>query len=334
MQQKNNDSTETKKYTEALVDCALCGSLSKDHRSLLTTKILRKHWPGSDNCHIKICKKCGLVFISPVLESGGYNKFYKDLYHRKINNESLYDIHIPQKTLDFYSSIGKFIFNNICQSEADDCRVKALDVGCGYGHLTHIIDEQFNVDITGIELSNKAADYCKRVYGINVLQVDVNNLPVKMISRYDLVIASAVLEHTFNPKEFLLSISKVLMHDGYIFVRVPGLDNLNTKMFSIKFDNIFKPVHTYYFTQNTLVALLSKCGFIVIATKTINESIQGEIHLLAQKRDNLKELPTRNWIFTAMYVWWKVKFFPVSKIRSKVKEILPDIIVQKLSKQN
>jgi 2-polyprenyl-3-methyl-5-hydroxy-6-metoxy-1,4-benzoquinol methylase len=270
-----------------------------------------------------------------VLESDGYNKFYKDLYHLKVKNKGAYDIQIPQKIIDFYSSIGKFIFNNIYKSEDGDRRVKALDVGCGYGHLTNIINEQFNVDITGIELSNEAADYCRSAYGINVLQVDANNISVETLSRYDLVIASAVLEHTFNPKEFLLSVSRVLMHDGYLFVRVPGLDSLNTKLFFLRFDKIFKPVHTYYFTQNTLAALLSKCGFIVIAKKVVNKtnkSNQSEIHLLAQKRNNLKVLSTRNWIFTAMYVWWKVKFSPVLIIRSKVKNILPDIIVQKLSK--
>ena len=327
------DRTKTMKYTETFVDCALCGSLPKDHCSLLTTNILRKYWPGSDKCHVKICKRCGLVFVSPVLDPDGYNKFYKDLYHRKIKTEGLHDI--PQKTKDFHSSIGKFIFNNICQSETDVSRLKALDVGCGYGHLTNIINEQFDVDITGIELSNKAADYCRSAYGINVLQVDVNNFPVEMLSRYDLVIASAVLEHTFNPKEFLLSVSRVLMHDGYLFVRVPGLDYLNTKFFSIRFDRIFKPIHTYYFTQNTLAALLSKCGFIVIAKKVVNKtnkSNQSEIHLLAQKRNNLKVLSTRNWIFTAMYVWWRVRFFPVSKIRTIVKRVLPDSLVQKLSK--
>ena len=329
------DRANTKKYTETLVDCALCGSLPKEHCSLLTTNILRKHWPGSDKCHIKICKRCGLVFISPVLEPDGYNKFYKDLYHLKVKNKGAYDIQIPQKIIDFYSSIGKFIFNNIYQSETDVRQLKAIDVGCGYGHLTNIINEQFDVDITGVELSNKAADYCRSAYGINVLQVDVNNFPVEMLSRYDLVIASAVLEHTFNPKEFLLSVSRVLMHDGYLFVRVPGLDYLNTKFFSIRFDRIFKPIHTYYFTQNTLAALLSKCGFIVIAKKVVNKtnkSNQSEIHLLAQKRNNLKVLSTRNWIFTAMYVWWRVRFFPVSKIRTIVKRVLPDSLVQKLSK--
>ena len=269
MQQKNMDRAKTKKYTENLVDCALCGSSSKEHCSLLTTKILRKHWPGSENCHIKVCKRCGLVFISPVLESDGYNKFYKDLYYLKAKNKGVYDIHIAQENIDLYSSIGKFIFNNIYKSEDGDRRVKALDVGCGYGHLANIINEQFNVDITGIELSNEAADYCRRAYGINVLQVDINNFPAEMLSRYDLVIASAVLPHTSNPKEFLLSVSRVLMNDGYLFVRVPGLDYLNAKFFSMKFDTIFKPVHTYYFTQNTLAALLSECGFIVIAEKVI-----------------------------------------------------------------
>jgi len=326
------DRTKTKKYTETLVDCALCGSLSKEHVSLLTTKIFGKHWPGSDKCHIKICKRCGLVFISPVLESDGYNRFYKDLYHLKVKNKGVYR---HQKTFDFYSTIGKFIFNNIYKSEDGDRQVKALDIGCGYGHLTNIINGQFNVDITGIELSNEAADYCRSAYGINVLQVDINNYPVESLYGYDLAIVSAVLEHTLNPKEFLLSVSKLLRHDGYLFVRVPGLDYLNTKFFSIRFEKIFKPVHTYYFTQNTLAALLSKCGFIVIAKKVVNKnnkSIQSEIHLLAQKRNNLKVLSTRNWIFTAMYVWWRVRFFPVSKIRTIVKRVLPDSLVQKLSK--
>ena len=113
-----------------------------------------------------------------------------------------------------------------------------LDVGCGDGVISEPITKMGN-DVTSIELPGVAnlALICKVP---SVVAGDAEQLGFASES-FDVVLASEVLEHMWNPQDFLNEASRVLKPEGYLIVETPeGEEGLN-------YDS-----HKYYFTVERL----------------------------------------------------------------------------------
>lgn len=130
---------------------------------------------------------------------------------------------------------------------------KVLDVGCGTKPYRHL----FNVEVYhGLEYSDSAS-------GINgKLQdyvYDGHKFPFKNAS-YDCIISSEVLEHIFNPDEFLAEINRCMKKGGKLLLAVPFV-----------WDEHEQSGDFARYTSFGLAHLLKKYGFEVVRSyKTAN----------------------------------------------------------------
>lgn len=195
---------------------------------------------------------------------------------------------------------------------------KTLDVGCG----TKPYEKYFNSsEYIGLEIEttlnreNKNADYF----------YDGKNFPFKN-SEFDSIVTNQVLEHVFNPDEFLSEIYRVLKNNGKLLLTVPfvwdeheqpydyaryssfGLKSLLEKHgFGIinhhKSVNDFKVIaqiinaYIYKITQNNkvlrsfltlfIMSIISAIGILIAFILPKNEDLFLDNIILAQKFDNV-----------------------------------------------
>lgn len=117
-----------------------------------------------------------------------------------------------------------------------------LDVGCGDGLLSEPISKMGN-NVTSIDLPTITKVACKR-HVSSVVSGDAEKLAFADNS-FDVVLASEVVEHLWNPESFLAESYRVLKPKGYLIIETPeGKEGL-------RYD-----AHKHYFTVEILQRML------------------------------------------------------------------------------
>jgi len=98
--------------------------------------------------------------------------------------------------------------------------VSVLDIGCGVGLLLRKMrDAKPNMQATGADISAKAIDIVKN-HGFEGVVGGFPVLPLES-GRFDIVLATEVLEHLSNPQEAVREVGRLLKPDGKAIITVP-----------------------------------------------------------------------------------------------------------------
>ena len=235
-----------------------------------------------------ICTDCGFVYRSPALEEEEYTTLYEKYDQDVFLNttpDSYFDkiVSLPNQESENWQKV-EWLSKVI--EKRNNCKdMNVLDIGCGGGTLLHTMREQLSLSgIYGVELNKAYADLAKRK-----LNADVRN--EKYISglfghQFDLLVNTKVLEHVPDPLPFLTEMANDLSEGGMLFMEVPDISD----MYSLppSHERFFIP-HIYFFSANTLGALLEKAGFYVIEQRVIKTTRnRAYLQILAEKRVNIE----------------------------------------------
>lgn len=167
---------------------------------------------------------------------------------------------------------------------------KILDVGCGDGGMALMLKNRYSAEVYGVDISKKGIMLAKRK-GIKAVVADANKrLPFKT-STFDLIITNEVIEHVFNPDEFILDLKRLLNKKGVLVIGTPNLTfwlnrilflfgvypmfleastryrNIGTKFMTSFVDE--QPVgHVHVFSNKALVDLLKRYSFQILEAKS------------------------------------------------------------------
>jgi len=143
-----------------------------------------------------------------------------------------------------------------------------LDIGCASGYLgKKLVSMGNNVD--GVDISKDAVKEAKKVL-TNAWCLDIENdvLPKR---KYDLVIATEIIEHLFDPEAFMSKIRKHLSPNGKLILSTPNFLHLyNRKNFLMgkiisEGSGMFDKGHIRYFSYGLITDLIHIAGFKIIA---------------------------------------------------------------------
>ena len=146
-----------------------------------------------------------------------------------------------KKIMEFLSADGELSLN-------------VLEVGAGSGALATIFVESKN-RVTVVEPESTLDIGRLEKLGIRVIQ-DVWQTNKLDSEKYDLILCVQVLEHTKQPREFLLELAKFIKDDGRIYLEVPSGDWV--KMHGSAADVHFP--HWNYFTETMIQKLAAECN--------------------------------------------------------------------------
>lgn len=137
---------------------------------------------------------------------------------------------------------------------SDYMRGELLDVGCGTKPYKSVftVDSYIGLDIdSDLTRKRETADYF----------YDGKEFPFQDKS-FDSVLCNQVLEHVFNPREFLSEINRVLKPGGKLLLTVPFV-----------WDEHEQPFDYARYSSFGLRSLLEKNGFIVLEQKKLGADV-------------------------------------------------------------
>ncbi|MBD1392913.1 class I SAM-dependent methyltransferase [Mucilaginibacter glaciei] len=181
-----------------------------------------------------------------------------------------YGYHSSQMTHNFKYTLDAII--GLLDKNKNTC---ILDLGCGNGFLVnHLISLGYN--IYGTDASEKGIEIARRLNPDRFFLQDlsIDNLPYELRAvKFDTIISTEVIEHLYDPEEFISFCKNALNNVGEIIISTPYhgyLKNLLLSLFN-KWDEHMSPLwlggHIKMWSATTLTKVLTLAGFKVVAFK-------------------------------------------------------------------
>ena len=104
--------------------------------------------------------------------------------------------------------------------------IKILDVGCGAGVLSEAL-AKYHANVTGLdpseELIRVARDHIKgQPFNVEYVGEYIEKFSINNAGKFDAVVASEVIEHVPEQREFLIEMTKCLKPNGSLFITAPN----------------------------------------------------------------------------------------------------------------
>lgn len=138
-------------------------------------------------------------------------------------------------------------------------RRRIFEVGCGDGNfLAYLRGHGWRVH--GSEYDAETAALVRRRHGIELFVGDVANA-VPPGAPFEAAAAYHVLEHVYQPAEWLAAVRGMLAPGGIVHIQVPNHASLTRRLTGAAWVSVMFPQHVYFYTPRTLSALLRRAGF-------------------------------------------------------------------------
>jgi 2-polyprenyl-3-methyl-5-hydroxy-6-metoxy-1,4-benzoquinol methylase len=257
---------------EKVEKCPLCGSNDLIElftiQDRLSEELMKKIYLENKRAflkeitnHLVICNGCQLIFLSPRLNKDCLSRLYKLWYsygyQQIFNDEKLIKNRKEEFRRYHYRLISKYFKEPGC----------LLDVGCGTGLFLDLCRND-GWDIQGVEFNKDTYIYAKEVFGLDIFNGDFLSFDPRS-KRYDVITMFDFLEHVENPIENLMHAHRLLVPGGFIFIRVPNVNSLQSNIMKKKWYGIISN-HLFYFNAKTIKAVLEKSDFELLEIKAVN----------------------------------------------------------------
>jgi SAM-dependent methyltransferase len=224
------------------IDCPLCGGA--DHRPLFEKQ----------GFTFVRCADCRLVFVNPQVREDVVLSEYRTAE----TNDLWFDVLTSERQL----ALDREKFADILDLlEPYRGEARLLDIGCSIGLFLDLARER-GWDGVGIEFAPRALAYAREHYGLDVLDVSLEEAGFEPES-FDAVGLLSVLEHTNEPARMLGDVARVLRPGGAVYVVVPNVESLACRVLHERARTFDGRNHLVYFSPSTLSDLLDRCGFDV-----------------------------------------------------------------------
>jgi SAM-dependent methyltransferase len=162
-----------------------------------------------------LCRNCKNVYSSP-----------RPKYNQDFLNAAYADYYLFNDSYEYEQSKKvNFIHNNF-QKEIEEIitfdkqKKNILDVGCAMGDFLYYAKKHY-LQVTGVEISQKMAEFASKKLDIKVYQEQFDNL--KMDERFSCIHLSHIIEHVPNPNDWLNKAKELLSPGGILVICVPNM---------------------------------------------------------------------------------------------------------------
>jgi len=200
--------------------------------------------PGKEwGTHVR-CKNCRLIYMNPMETVSKTNEYYC-----KAKNN-----HAPTIRESYLKTAESQV--RLIQKYASGTNL--LDIGCAQGFFLYNASKA-GYTAKGIEISQDAAEYAVREFGLDVEAKPFEELRFPE-NQFDIVTLWQVLEHVPYPLTVLQEVHRILKPGGLLVVSTPDIGGIPAKILRRRWWDI-KRLHINQFTTKTLTDILRNGGF-------------------------------------------------------------------------
>lgn len=246
------------------IPCNLCGGsqftlLFKDEVGDTTAPVDYNFRPETRKTFAIVrCKTCDLIFTNPM---PNLQIAYQDVV------DPVYMASEKQRR-----ETARHVLRTILSHSSAGSRGRLLDVGCNTGLF---LDEASKFyDVEGVELSQWAATEAGKRHKVHSLPIS----ELGMKEEFDVVTLFGVIEHFDDPMRELKAIARVIKPGGLFVIYTGDVSAWLARMLGKRWW-WYQGMHLFYFSLNTLRAMLGRAGFDVI--KHDNYTVYFQLFSLA-----------------------------------------------------
>jgi SAM-dependent methyltransferase len=230
------------------VPCNLCGGTD-----------VRPFCPENERSLVQ-CRACGLVYVSPRPDPHELAALYGEAYFHNDDSGTVgYTNYIGDE-----ANIRKTFRRRLNRIERfTDAPGRLLDIGCAAGFFLSEAQER-GWQAEGLDVSSFAVNYTQERFGIparhgSLLDLDFTG------RRFDLVTMWDVIEHVPDPAANIARVADLLEPGGLFALATPDVGSLPARLTGPRWVGYkLQEEHVYYFSADTLRAMLSVAGFEVL----------------------------------------------------------------------
>ena len=215
------------------------------------------------NKNVYQCEKCLLYFIESPSDEEIY-LLYKNEYHNSVKNKIF---EFAKSKMRYARCLNQFNFiKNVINCD----NKKICEIGAFDGLLLNIFKNN-GCEVFGYELNDKAREYAKKKYNINLKPNFLEDN-----QKYDIIILSHVIEHFKEPKEILLKIKSMLNDNGFIYIEVPNSPIINKSKNQCSYETLIKyltTTHTVNFNMDNLKDFAENCSLKIVKYQYNNYNV-------------------------------------------------------------
>jgi SAM-dependent methyltransferase len=205
------------------------------------------------------CGACGTMYQSPRPEIAAFEQFYRDSASSRYWAE------------EFFPAVAEARRNSIFRPRVERlaalCAAKSItverlvDVGAGFGIFLDEWRKCFpETELLAVEPGSKLAQIC-RTQGFEVVEDVVENV-AGHDGEADLVVCFEVLEHVYDPVNFIRILSRLVKPGGHVFVSTLSVDGYDIQTLWENSNSIFPPHHINFLSQRGFERAFARAGLI------------------------------------------------------------------------
>ncbi|MBA3655783.1 MAG: methyltransferase domain-containing protein [Gemmatimonadaceae bacterium] len=228
---------------------------------------------------ISRCDLCASPFVNPAPGLNALEDYYNNCECNKMMDR-IYRAR-AQAPADFINDHRVRTTIEYLKQAKDPMNLRVLEIGCGSGSflqkLRSAVDAEASSSIriseyTGIDIDANAIALGQGK-GVNLVSSSVEAFAKEQRDAYDIVLHFELIEHLFDPTQFMVDARALLKPDGVMIFTTPNANGLEMiashyNSFRLLAHSIFPPMHLNAFSTVNISHFALRNGFAVVDIQT------------------------------------------------------------------
>ena len=205
------------------------------------------------------CRRCGLVFLNPVMTAEAYESFYGATYRPLVSayHGRLIDARtIQTEQREYAAERGNFLAPFLEGRRG----ARLLDIGGSTGIVAHALAGRFGLEATVIdpaplETAEAQALGLEAIHGL----VERHDFGTR---RFDIVILCQTVDHLLDVAGTLARIRELIAADGLLFLDIVDFRAACLRNWSV--EEAVKIDHPYYLVEPAAASFIERAGFEIL----------------------------------------------------------------------
>ena len=211
------------------------------------------------------CGECRMLYMSPRPTPDIMSDYYSNSENYKYWAEYIFPASESARREKLHRPMLEWVIDQCLANGVNGGTL--LEIGPGFGTFSELaLNAGFFERVIAIERTPEMAKAC-RARGVTIVEKPVEDVTRDEIGGVDVVVSFEVIEHLFDPQDFLVGAGKLLNPGGLFILSCPNGEGFDVEILGAN-SSAVDSEHVNLFTPASLSLLLERNGFIPLNVMT------------------------------------------------------------------